>query len=197
MTLRSLISTPAAGFEQPFEMLEACHERVHRTLSLLARLREHLRVHGADTQAQQAARDVMRYFDQAAPQHHQDEELHVFPPLLAQADPPVIAVVTRLQRDHLEMESRWQSARQVLTAVADGRTGALGAGEDATLAAFAALYDDHIRAEEEIAYPAAQGVLDAAARGAMSADMMRRRGVGRPEPGTPVERENHEPGRSR
>ena len=81
--LASLVASPAAGFEQPFEMLVACHERVHRMLALLGRLREHLHGHGPDTQAQQAARDVMRYFDQAAPLHHQDEELHVFPPLLA------------------------------------------------------------------------------------------------------------------
>ncbi|RYY81317.1 MAG: hemerythrin domain-containing protein, partial [Comamonadaceae bacterium] len=52
-----------AGFEQPFEMLEACHERVHRMLTLLDRLRRHVAGHGTDEQARQAARDVMRYFD--------------------------------------------------------------------------------------------------------------------------------------
>ncbi len=97
--LSSLTAAPAAGFEQPFEMLEACHERVQRMLALLGRLREHLASHGADEQARQAARDVMRYFDQAAPEHHRDEELHVFPPLLAQNDPKVAAVVVRLQQD--------------------------------------------------------------------------------------------------
>ena len=30
--LESLVAAPAAGFEQPFDMLEACHERVHRML---------------------------------------------------------------------------------------------------------------------------------------------------------------------
>jgi hemerythrin-like domain-containing protein len=176
--LQSLISSPAAGFEQPFEMLEACHERVHRMLKLLARLREHLRRQGADTQAQQAARDVMRYFDQAAPQHHEDEELHVFPPLLAQGDREIVAVVTRLQQDHRQMEARWTAARQVLSAVAEGRTSSLSADEDAALDAFAALYDDHIRAEEEIAYPAAQELIDEPTRTAMGEEMMRRRGVG-------------------
>ena len=28
---------PGTGFDQPFEMLEACHERVQRMLALLAR----------------------------------------------------------------------------------------------------------------------------------------------------------------
>jgi hemerythrin-like domain-containing protein len=175
--LQSLVSSPAAGFEQPFEMLEACHERVHRMLKLLARLREHLRRAGADTQAQQAARDVMRYFDQAAPQHHRDEELHVFPPLLARAEPAVVAVVTRLQQDHLQMEARWSAARAVLAGIAEGHGAPLPAEAEAALDAFAGLYDAHIRAEEDIAYPAAQALLDDATRAAMGEEMMRRRGV--------------------
>jgi hemerythrin-like domain-containing protein len=175
--LASLVATPAAGFEQPFEMLEACHERVHRMLALLARLREHLHGHGPDTQAQQAARDVMRYFDQAAPLHHQDEELHVFPPLLAQGDARVSALVRKLQEDHRAMEARWAAARTVLARVTQGRGGDMDAAEDAALDAFTALYDDHIRAEEEIAYPAAQAVIDEAACRAMGEEMMRRRGV--------------------
>jgi len=168
---------PGPTFDEPFEMLTACHERLDRTLGLLAKLREHLRGHGADTQAQQAARDVLRYFDQAAPQHHRDEELHVFPPLIAQADPAVLRVVTRLQQDHLQMESRWQRAREILAAIAQGRFASLGDEETATLDAFAALYADHIAAEEGIAYPAARAVLDADAEAAMGQEMKQRRGA--------------------
>lgn len=175
--LASLVASPAAGFEQPFEMLEACHERVHRMLALLGRLREHLHGHGPDVQAQQAARDVMRYFDQAAPLHHQDEELHVFPPLLARGEERVATLVRRLQQDHRAMESRWAAARTVLARVAEGRGGDVDAAEDALLDAFAALYDDHIRCEEQIAYPAAQSLIDEPTRTAMGEEMMRRRGV--------------------
>ncbi|RYY71287.1 MAG: hemerythrin domain-containing protein, partial [Comamonadaceae bacterium] len=79
------LRSPGVGFEQPFEMLEACHERVQRSLQLLARLCAHVRSQGGDDSAREAARDVLRYFDIAAPLHHEDEELHVFPPLLAHA----------------------------------------------------------------------------------------------------------------
>ena len=175
--LPSLAAAPAAGFEQPFEMLEACHERVQRMLTLLARLREHLPRHGSDLQAQQAARDILRYFDQAAPQHHRDEELHVFPPLLGLRDPEIASVVLRLQEDHLRMESRWQDARRVLARIAEGRPHAPGPEDDRALDAFAGLYDAHLRAEEEIAYPAAQQVLDATALQEMGEEMMQRRGV--------------------
>lgn len=177
ISLRSLVPTPAASFEQPFEMLEACHERVHRMLTLLGRLRAHVREHGADVQAQQAARDVMRYFDVAAPQHHQDEELHVFPPLLAKGDARVVEVVQRLQADHVQMERRWAAAREVLVRVAEGQVQQLSGEDDAALDAFAGIYGDHIVAEEEIAYPAAQAMLDSDTIAKAGEEMMRRRGV--------------------
>ena len=69
-----LHAAPGAGFDQPFEMLLACHERVERMLGLLERLAQHLAEHGCTPDAAQAARDVMRYFDIAGPAHHEDEE---------------------------------------------------------------------------------------------------------------------------
>lgn len=164
-------------FEEPFGLLQACHERVHRTLELLARLREHVGRHGADTQARGAARDVLRYFDQAAPQHHLDEELHVFPALLAQGDARLAAAVARLQEDHRRMETHWAAAREVLARIAAGTLSRLGAQEAATLQAFQDLYPAHIALEESIAYPSARAALDADARGHMGLDMMRRRGA--------------------
>ena len=101
----------------------------------------------------------------------------MFPPLLAEGDPRVVAVVTRLQQDHLQMESRWRAARPVLQLVAEGKINQLFRDDDASLDAFAVLYAGHIEAEEEIAYPAAQAVIGDAQRTAMGEEMMRRRGV--------------------
>lgn len=172
-----LLRSPGAGFDEPFEMLHACHERVQRMLTLLRRLREHVRGHGPDDQARQAARDVMRYFDQAAPQHHRDEELHVFPPLLAAGDAQVAGVVRRLQADHVRMEAGWARARGVLLALEQGTLARLDAAQEEALDAFAALYAGHIEAEETIAYPAARQALDAPAQAAMGQEMAARRGV--------------------
>lgn len=172
--------TPAVGLESPFEMLEACHERVQRTLTLMARLQQHLLEKGQDDSARQAARDVMRYFDLAAPLHHQDEERHVFPPLLAGTDAALRNLVQGLMQDHREMESAWQPARAVLLAVAEGPASdwaPLGAGQTDALNRFAALYAQHIQNEEGLVYPAAQAMLSPDAVQAMSADMMQRRGV--------------------
>lgn len=181
---------PAAGFEAPFEMLAACHERVERMLALMARLRQHLLDKGGDDAARQAAIDVMRYFDQAAPLHHQDEELHVFPALLATADARVKGVVGQLLEDHRQMEALWADVRSALQAVvgaadtappADGAPQAaafaLSAGQLSAMDRFNALYQRHLQDEDGTVYPAAQAVIDAPARQKMGEDMMVRRGV--------------------
>lgn len=170
-------SAPAVGFEQPFAMLEACHERVQRTLGLLGRLRTHVREHGADDDARQAARDVLRYFDIAAPLHHQDEELHVFPLLLARAPPDVHALVQQLQQDHVAMTADWAAARGCLQALADGAACAFSADDEAALDRFAGRYGAHIAAEEGLAYPTAGALLAPQALAAMGQEMAARRGA--------------------
>lgn len=194
---------PGAGYEAPFEMLDACHERVERMLRLLHKLRAHLQASGWDAQAAEAARDVLRYFNEAAPRHHEDEERHVFPAVLAAPDAPALphpgtgdgigigsslhAVVRRLLQDHADMQTRWASARPVLERIArppaedrassQPRWQPLAASEEAALDGFASLYASHIEAENNLIYPAAQQALPPAQLQAMSADMMARRGV--------------------
>lgn len=175
--LNDLVASPAAGFEAPFAMLEACHERIGRTLDLLQRLRVHVAQHGADEQARQAARDVLRYFDQAAPQHHLDEERHVLPALDATGEPALVALAARLRDDHRRMEAAWAAARSVLSDLVAGRLPAPGSGEDQALAAFTALYAEHLAAEEQVAFPAASARLGAPDLARMSQDMRQRRGA--------------------
>ncbi|MFZ1501099.1 MAG: hemerythrin domain-containing protein [Giesbergeria sp.] len=148
---------PAVGFDTPFEMLEACHERVQRTLALQQRLCEHLQTKGCDASARSAARDVLRYFDIAAPLHHEDEERHVFPALHAVQDEALLVAVTRLQAEHVAMAQRWTLARSALLALAGGSITQFSAEQLAALDAFAAGYAEHIRTEEEWVYPAARG----------------------------------------
>jgi hemerythrin-like domain-containing protein len=167
----------APGYDEPFEMLHACHERVQRMLALLDRLRRHVDARGADEQARQAARDVLRYFDQAAPQHHLDEENHVIPRLLASGDGALVGLGTRLRADHLAMEAAWSRARPVLDSLAQGGMARFDADAHRAFDDFTSLYASHIEAEESAAFPAAQGRMDATAVQAMSQDMMRRRGV--------------------
>ncbi|MBS0506602.1 MAG: hemerythrin domain-containing protein [Proteobacteria bacterium] len=171
--------SPGAGFDEPFDMLDACHDRVRRSLDLLRRLREYLQGHACDDSARQAARDVLRYFDIAAPLHHEDEELHVFPPLLAQGTGQVVALVRQLQRDHLLMAERWAAARGALQAMADGSLAAFTPAQDAAFDQFVECYADHLRHEDDSIYPVARALLDLDAQQAMGQEMARRRGVAR------------------
>jgi hypothetical protein len=183
----TLHAAPAAGFDEPFEMLGGCHERVRRSLALLGRLEAHLQEHGADEAARQAARDVMRYFDLAAPAHHEDEERHVLPVLrrLGEAGgegrPELLRLAERLHADHERMAAAWVQARPSLAALGLGEPWQTGEAEAcaAHWRAFAALYEDHLVAEDTVAFPAAAGQCDAATRHAMGQEMAARRGVRR------------------
>ena len=170
--------TSSAGFEQPFEMLQACHERVERMLRLLRRLRTHLQTVGCDEQARQAAVDVMRYFDQAAPAHHEDEERHVFPALRAAGLHG--ETVDRLQREHAEMAELWPRVRELLLRVTEGPWLPFTPDEDGVMEQYASTYEWHLAAENELVFPTAARQLDAAAQVAMGEEMAARRGVVRP-----------------
>jgi hemerythrin-like domain-containing protein len=173
-----LFAAPSAGFDAPFEMLGACHERVERMLALLLRLRAHLAEHGPDAQAQEAARDVMRYFDTAGPAHHEDEERHVLPRLRGQGR---AELAERLHGDHRMLGERWQAVRAQLLEVRAGHwTAAL---EDAAREGWPALaeaYSEHIALEDREAFPAAQAGLDAGSLAAIGAEMAGRRGLRQP-----------------
>ncbi|MBL8341639.1 MAG: hemerythrin domain-containing protein [Rubrivivax sp.] len=184
----TLHAAPAAGFDQPFEMLDACHQRVRRSLALLQRLERHLGERGADEQARQAAGDVLRYFDLAAPAHHEDEERHVLPVLrrlgevqgvAGAAGPDLRQLAQRLHADHQRMAAAWALARPPLQALAEGEPWPAGQAEAicAHWQAFGALYEDHLVAEDEVAFPAAAAQADAASRRAMGQEMATRRGV--------------------
>ena len=171
--------SPSVGFEAPFEMLSACHERVERMLALLVKLRNHLSAHGWDTHASKAATDVIRYFDIAAPHHHLDEEMHVFPAILALHDTTLDALVLRLKQDHIEMEKSWEVVKQLLASVVNTNANtwvAFSDVENGALDAFAAAYNEHINREELDIYPAAKQASSNDQLDAMSREMMRRRG---------------------
>ena len=171
---------PAVGLEAPFELLAACHDRVRRSLDLLERLQKHVADNGCDDSARTAATDVMRYFDLAAPLHHQDEELHVFPVVLRGQDVFLHALVRKLQLEHMEMHNRWQVARQVLQRIASAEScdaSPLCEEQLQALHSFSALYSDHMENEELQVYPAATSQLSPAQVAAMGTEMGIRRGL--------------------
>lgn len=170
-----------SSYEQPFELLLACHERVERSLQLLLRLCQHLKAQGLDGRARDAARDIRRYFDIAAPLHHEDEERHVFPVLEQQEDEALREVCARLRDEHQRIHAQWQVLRALLAqldTLPDGATTALQQDMLSRASdAFVGLHKEHLRLEDQLVFPGARQGLSAARQQAMGEEMAARRGL--------------------
>jgi hemerythrin-like domain-containing protein len=172
---------PAAGFDQPLELWLACHERVRRMTGLLERLREHIAHMGADDAARVTATTIRRYFTEAAPRHHQDEEVDLFP-LLRQRLPAqaperaaeVAAALDRLEADHISLGAIWDRLQPGLAAIERGEPAALD-GDD--VRAFAAGYRAHCEVEDTVVADALRLCLTEADLDALGQAMAERRGV--------------------
>jgi iron-sulfur cluster repair protein YtfE (RIC family) len=180
MQPHDLLGAVAPGFDEPLEMLSACHGRIEAQLATLTKLAAHLSVHGADMQAQKAAANVMRYFNTAGVNHHQDEEVDLFPVLARIASEErevnIMLLIDELRAEHREMEQGWQVLREVLARIARGERAELAPD------AFAGLYRQHIAREENALLPYAASVLVAAQRASLGTSMAARRRVA-PTPG--------------
>ncbi len=170
----SLLGAAAPGFDRPLDVLEACHGRIAKQCDTLDKLLAHLPNHGADAQAQQAARAVLAYFDTAAVHHHDDEERNLFP-LLEQANVPgACDLVETLTLEHDELAQLWRRLRVQLAQI--------GTGENATLDAaltrrFVAFNRAHLEFENAHVLPLARQALDTAAIERLGRAMAARRGV--------------------
>jgi len=168
----------AAGFEAPLEMLAACHGRIRRQCATLLRLRAHLAASGVDDAARNAARGVIRYFDNAARDHHEDEEQDLFPALLesmAGSDPVCIRqLIDSLQNDHRELERLWGIVRTWLAAVVRGDAAQSAMAE---IDSFVELYERHAAREEQELLPMAERLLGTEELDAIGQSMRLRRGI--------------------
>jgi hemerythrin-like domain-containing protein len=171
--------SPAVGCDEPFEMLIACHERVQRMLDLLERARMHALTKGCDANLNSAFTDVMRYFDLAAPQHHLDEELHVFPIVLAKGNQSQKELVAVLIQDHETMAHLWQSVRSILSEVLQTPRDlpVFSHRDNALIVDFRNAYAKHISNEELSIYPASTEYMTQNDFASMSEEMKVRRGV--------------------
>jgi hemerythrin-like domain-containing protein len=185
MTATIEFRSPEGGFDEPLELWLACHERVLRFCNLLERLRLHVTQHGADAEARQTATSIRRYFNEAAPRHHADEEVDLFPRLLrwldegpATASPVDVAqthaAIDALMAEHRSNEVLWSSLDGALAQIERGTAAQLNAGE---IEAFGRTYRRHIEVEEGVVMPAMKRAFSAADWKAVGSAMAQRRGV--------------------
>lgn len=180
MTALPSPSAAARWHDDGFVALDACH---HETLAVVAALEDLVAALARDGETpavRQSAAVVAAYLSSTARAHHEDEERHVFPALLASDDVDLVQTVLRLRQDHGWLEEDWRELAPHLQALAAGYgTCDLDFLREG-VAVFAALYRDHIALEESIAYPQARAQLDPAGRRAMGREMAARRRRGGP-----------------
>lgn len=178
--------SPAVGFDQPFELLSACHDRVRRTLFLLVRLQGHVNNHGVDDQAGKAAADILRYFNVAAPAHHEDEERHVVPALQESEDPALRAAANRILIDHARIRSAWSDLAPFLQQVEAGHRPDRQHFVQA-VDRFVRVHEDHLELEDNVAFPGAKAHHEGSGHAAVAAigqEMAQRRTSRRPATAT-------------
>ncbi len=160
------------------QMLAACHGRIRNQCATLLRLRPHLASWGADAAASNAARSLIRYFDTAAHDHHDDEERDLFPALLesmAGSDPVCLReLIDSLTNDHRELERLWSTVRAWLVTVAAGGVASPQAPE---IDSFAGLYERHVAREEQELLPMASRLLGEGELERIGQAMRLRRGI--------------------
>src|SRR5512139_2235292 len=171
---RSLLGTAAPGFDRPLEVLEACHGRIAKQCDTLDKLLAHLPAHGADAQAQQAARAVLAYFDTAAVHHHDDEERNLFPLLEQAGAAGACDLVETLTLEHEEQALLWRRLRMSLHQI---ETGAAASLDGALTRRFIILNRSHLEFENTHVLPLARQLLGAAAVERLGRAMAARRGV--------------------
>ncbi|HEY0856152.1 MAG TPA: hemerythrin domain-containing protein [Albitalea sp.] len=168
-------SSHARRAHDGFDTLDACHHEMLQRVEELERLVTQLEAQGIDPATRASALDIVRFFATTAREHHEDEERHVFPPLVRSGDPEVVQAVLRLQQDHSWLEEDWLELSPHVQSVAAGYNGydIDVLREGCTI--FAALVRDHIALEEAYIYPQARNRMPVNDRREMGREMAARR----------------------
>lgn len=168
----------APDFDQPIAVLKHCHDKIRKQLQTMQKLLPHLAEFGADLDAKQGANAVLKYFEEAAPKHHADEEVDLLPMLQKTAVGEDAQTLDRLlpeiMQEHQQMEALWEELAPQLRAIATGDGTALS---KQSVHSFATLYTAHMEKEEGHIAPMAKRIFSAGQMITLGGAMKRRRGI--------------------
>ena len=80
-----------ATWNEPIDMLYACHSKVKRFCKQLTILPGYLEKNGVNQAVLNDVKTILQYFNHAAPLHHDDEEKDFFPALIEKAPQAKVA----------------------------------------------------------------------------------------------------------
>ncbi len=145
--------TTTASLVQPFKALDACHLQIQEHLVELQRMAKHMESEGLNAADRKLAGEIEAFFSSTSREHHEQEEKHVFPPLLATGTEEMKGVVQSLQQDHGFIEENWIELAPQLRAIAEGNDWFYSAEFQHNVGLFLELMNGHIALEESMIYP--------------------------------------------
>ena len=133
-------------------------KRMEALFTALLRLPGYLSEWGMSKDARETARSLCEFFDSEIDRHRNEQEVRLFPALLASVRDRDSAVmrdrVATFTADHCALEHAWKKLRPRLVAVGFGRPARLAIDEAAR---FATLYRNHVADEHRQLFAAAFG----------------------------------------
>ena len=171
------IGVKSHHYSEPLGLLSDCHRRIEMFLGSLTAI---AKVAGPPLNEEgcRALENALRYFREAAPKHTADEEQSLFPRLsAANYEEAVLTRMAELEKDHLWAESlHTEVDRLGQKYIDEGRLSDHDSAEFRNaMDALAAMYERHIKIEDELLFPFAEKALTQADKLAIAAEMAGRR----------------------
>lgn len=135
-----------ASWNEPIEMLYACHSKVKRFCRQLTILPDYLAKNGCNQAVKNDVQQILNYFNQSAPLHHDDEEKDFFP-LLVKYVPEAQKDIDELERQHVTLHGSWTKLSEQLQALLKDERENI---DVELINHFVSGYDKHIALEEPL-----------------------------------------------
>ena len=117
----SIDSPKSATFEQPIDLLMSCHEKIIHFSSALYKIVSALKKEGWTDNYAVSVDQVRHYFNIAGPEHHLDEELHLFLAVIAidteqktAQGREIQTKINHLIKEHDESDALWETLDKML-----------------------------------------------------------------------------------
>lgn len=133
-------------WDEPIEMLYACHGKVKNFCRQLQILPDYIEKNGCNEAVKNDVKQILNYFNQSAPLHHDDEEKDFFPALIKQV-PTAQAEVDLLEQQHVALHKNWDELSTQLVALLNGERANV---DRELIKRFVSGYDSHIAIEEPL-----------------------------------------------
>lgn len=178
------IGAPVHSFSDPTGLLSDCHRRIEMFLRALASVGEVIDRPPSE-ETRRALENALRYFAEAAPKHTADEEESLFPRMRKMNNADVRSAFEKLDRledDHQrvaplhervdELGKRYLSNGNLADREVEEFRNSVGD--------LIAMYQEHIRIEDELIFPMAARTLSDSEKAAVALEMTGRRNRSEP-----------------